>query len=55
MMNVNDELLLNYDEWPLLTEMIPFNHVDLFTTQDEMMALSKRVAQLNIEINTGWP
>ena len=41
-MNANDEFLLNAYECPILKEMLPFNLVDLFPSQDDMMALSKR-------------
>lgn len=51
-MNENNKFLYYSDECPLLPELAPFDTVDLFPNNDEVMGLSKMVEQLNIEVNT---
>ena len=51
-MNFNDELLIN-DEWcPILTELLPLDLVDLFPAHNDVIAISNRFEQLSIEVNT---
>ena len=42
-MNIINETLLTDDDYPLLTEMLPLNSMDLFQSPDDVTNLSKQV------------
>ena len=51
---MNDSLLINEDECPLLSESLQFSPLDLFPSSDDTSSLTKQIEYLNIEGNTQW-
>ena len=49
---MNDSLLINDDECPLLSESPQFSPLDLFPSSDDISSLTKQIEFLNIEVNT---
>ena len=48
---MNDNLLINDDECPLLSEPLQFNPLELFPSSDDILSLTKQIEYLNIEVN----
>ena len=48
---MNDNLLLNNEECPILADTFQFNPLDLFPSPDNVIFLSKQVEHLSLEIN----
>ena len=48
---IND-LLLNNDDYPLLSDSFQFNPLEIFPSQDDVLSFSKQVEHLSLEINT---
>jgi len=50
-MNLNDIMLIN-DNDNFLNESLPFFPSNLFPSTDDVLALSKQLEQLNLDVNT---
>ena len=49
---MNDSLLNNEDDCPLLSESLQFSPLDLLPSPDDISSLTKQIEYLNIEVNT---
>ena len=49
---MNDNLLLNNEECPILTDTFQFNPLEIFQSPEDVLSLSKQIENLSLEINT---